>query len=770
MATRQELREIMHALKIFANKRTTWLLCVGALVAVLLFGNSDLLLGKATPIWDANFFYGPLFSLVSDHVRSGHLLLWNPWMNGGSPDLADPQVGSSSPVLLVFALFFPNVLHGFVTYWIALWIFGGIGMLVLCRYLQLPAWGGLIAALGYVASGFYIGHGEHTTILYSFSYLPWILWRFDLALVRRSYWNMVVAGTLWGLSALGGYPALVILNPLFLCLWGVGRSALGFREAVPETGKTTKSRLIFTLVGMCVFGVVGVVIMSPAYLGFLMYARGYTSRASGLSLEAAMQGPLPPDALSTFASPFLYLLNKPPYSIWPESDISASSVYCGALVVSLAAIALLKCSKWRFWLATIVGCFLAAAVGSHLPVYRWLYALVPPIRYFRGPSLFSAYAIFALCILAAYGSQDIDSSRITNDISSRKGFAIVPGIASVIAFVSFVATLSTAHLTLHEVALPAGIFLVVWLSVVVVFLLWWRKGITNRLLVFLLVIISVFDATSAIKIGKPTLYSGASTDWWNFMASNHVRELDLRVSGLDRQLFPPDEVGQFQNDCNLPLKIPTFANNSGMVNPFFEPYVLDPVLYRLVVGKQRMWFSPNPVWLPPSEQSFAEYVKVSHRLGAPPLILHAADDMLKGSASSTYRVGQENANWSQSAQAVAPATIELLRYTPNELSFRYEAPADGWLLVTDRYARFWNAAVNDRPTDIAGANFIFRGIPVSRGVNTVRFHYEPTGYLGLVFLSWGTLVVVLAWGTASCFVGRRLKTKTVLTRADLQLT
>jgi uncharacterized membrane protein YfhO len=128
------------------------------------------------------------------------------------------------------------------------------------------------------------------------------------------------------------------------------------------------------------------------------------------------------------------------------------------------------------------------------------------------------------------------------------------------------------------------------------------------------------------------------------------------------------------------------------------------------------------------------------------LILHAPDDMLKGSVSMKYQVGHADENWSQSVRSVTPATIGLLRYTPNELSFRFQAAADGWLLVTDRYARFWNATVNNRRVDVAGANFMFRAVPVSRGENIVRFQYGAKGYVGLVVLSWGTLVAVVVWG------------------------
>jgi hypothetical protein len=206
----------------FSNTKTAWFLAACVLAAVVVIGNSDLVRGKAGPLWDADAYYAPMFSLVADYTKAGELFLWDPWINAGAPDFADPQVGAASPVLLAFGLLTKNPLHGFVAYWITFWIFGGIGMLLLCRHFKCPPWGALIVALGFVASGFYTGHGEHTTLLYSFSFVPWILWKFDVGLSQRSYWSMVQAGVLWGLSALGGYPALVIIDPIFLTLWGLG--------------------------------------------------------------------------------------------------------------------------------------------------------------------------------------------------------------------------------------------------------------------------------------------------------------------------------------------------------------------------------------------------------------------------------------------------------------------------------------------------------------------------------------------------------------------
>jgi hypothetical protein len=75
-------------------------------------------------------------------------------------------------VVLVFALLSPNPFHGFIAYRLGLWVFGGIGILLLCRHLGAPIWGAQVIALGFEACGIYTGNAEHTSWICSFSFLP----------------------------------------------------------------------------------------------------------------------------------------------------------------------------------------------------------------------------------------------------------------------------------------------------------------------------------------------------------------------------------------------------------------------------------------------------------------------------------------------------------------------------------------------------------------------------------------------------------------------
>jgi len=96
--------------------------------------------------------------------------------------------------------------------------------------------------------------------------------------------------------------------------------------------------------------------------------------------------------------------------------------------------------------------------------------------------------------------------------------------------------------------------------------------------------------------------------------------------------------------------------------------------------------------------------------------------------------------------------VDLVKYLPDELVFNVQCPTDGWLLVTDRWARSWRAEVNGKPTTIYGGNFIFRAVRVAAGQNNIIFTYRPFGFPWLVVASWTTLAAVACYSVYSAFL------------------
>jgi uncharacterized membrane protein YfhO len=123
------------------------------------------------------------------------------------------------------------------------------------------------------------------------------------------------------------------------------------------------------------------------------------------------------------------------------------------------------------------------------------------------------------------------------------------------------------------------------------------------------------------------------------------------------------------------------------------------------------------------------------------------------------RAPQHDADWMRTAEAMAPATVELTRYMPNALSFHYHAERDGWLLVTERWATSWTAKVNGRSQPVAGGDFIFRAVYVKRGDNAIEFRYRPRRYLSLVALSWSVIALAIAYQLCRFLASRRRRSQ-----------
>lgn len=705
-----------------------WAPALLILAAVLLLPNWRLLIGTVAPHWDAQVFFGPQFSLVADHIKAGKLLLWDPWVAGGSPDLVEPEMGVTSPLMLAVGLLSPSPWTGFVAYWLIVWFFGGVGMLLLARRLGAPLWGALVVTLGFIASGFYTGHAEHTSSIYSVSFLPWIVWRLHAALENRRVWPAVQAGVLYGLSALGGYPQLTILTGFFVAIWAAAWTFFGPREWRLALGRNTAAVVLIA--------VLGAAILSPIYVGFMTNTRGYSDRVGPRTKhESITSNLLPPPAFTTLASPYLAILNLQPKPIWPETDVSMTSVYAGSCVFFFAIWALRRRSGWRWFLAAFALFIACCCVGNHLPLRAWLYDVVIPTRYFRNPALFRCYFLFALAVLAALGTRDLHEAYGSRQTRFFGLAGVAAGYAGVVVF-AYVAHQTDKRPDQWPWAILHAV--IAWVGVAVMAVLVQRNAISVRAWRRSFVAIAAADAALALFISAPTLYAKPDVPTWQAMDQLHRKTLVL--PNLNRQLQPPAIVGTFHTNDNVPLRVATLQNFVTMTNRFDEYLTSDPAVGNLVLGPQRIWLAPEAVAAPVSQPAFALFVNEAHQHGVPALFLHSPDEMrYVSNLNPAHNDLPAPDVHLADATLCTRAAISDLRYTPNALQFSYRAAKPGWLLVTDRWARGWRVTVNGKARPNLAGDFIFRAVQVEPGLNVISYRYQPPTFWPLTILSWSIL-------------------------------
>lgn len=667
------------------------------------------------PAWDAISLFEPYVTLLADFARSGSLLLWNPWSNGGTPDAAYVEMGSFSPVAIGIALVTGGGRGGFLVYWLFSWAFGALGVLQLARYWQVPAWAAFAVAVGFALNGFYLGHGSHLSWIHAFSFLPWALWRFEVALDEGRWLPAAQGGALWGLGALAGHPALVILNGLFVGAWCLLRLRSHGRHA---------------LVALALFTVAGLCVLSPAYVTFFVEGGGYSDRGSLTRETAVAEQSLEPLDLAGWTSPYLATLKLGDDERWEGLFVGVTDSYLPPVIVVLALVALVRRRAIGLWL--IAALFMLAALGEHTPVRGWLYDLLPPTRYFRHTGVFRAQALFALTLAALLALRG-------NAFDRRKlRLTTIAGAAFAVASFAFV-------LQQFGGGERAGI---AWLHLALVWGLLIAAAHTRlRFAGALLVLALLADAVLTIDLAAPQFLAVVP----------EAEEIAPRRSELEpvdwmRTRYPP---GPYAPNDHLAGKVAVLEAFNQLNHRFHSRQSLlalesswsdEPRLAAAAMGRARTWFSADTATVVGSDGCFLRFVQRARQLPRPPLVLQDAPSPPAGVSGDCPAVNR--------LPGVVELPVRVVSYSPRGLELELTAPADGWLWVTERWAPGWRVRVDGEPREVKIANFLWRGVRLERGARRVRFDYRPWGHPWWLLLSWSTLIFVAGAGFVGTLKGR----------------
>lgn len=706
------------------NKAVPFVLVAALAIATLTVGNPLLVTGEASPVWDATTVYAPSFIYTADLARRGKLNLWNPLLAAGRPDGADPQVGAYSPITLVGGLVFGPSRAGFLRFWLSIWALGAIGFLFLCRSFGTPWWGSAICAVGWTSSGIYLTNGEHTTIVLAASLLPFLIWRFDRAL-RSDQWLLpaLQAGAIWGLSGMSGYPSIVLMTPIFLGTWALGRMLSPLDSESSDDG-LSRPDLRRTLSVLLVLGVVGCAVLAPTYVGFALDAGAYTDRSEGLSRDSAIgANALHPGTLITLISPIFANTSLIDREIWQYTDPSMTSSHTGITVLVLAVVALSRRNRWAWSLAVAALLFLSFALGQALPIRGWLYDFYYPSRYFRHPAILRTFFIFGVVVLAAHAARDVNRGLI----SSKRLLS-----AALLAAGAVVSIFFLSDLPVPRPLIPYArnrVILAAFLAPTLIVLL--RHQWAKRAAAALLVVLVSFEALGSFTLNRRFLYSSNPGAWALAEAAENSTE-----RSINRLPVTPYGARQY-NNLNQVSGIATFSNVDPMQSRIYRVWAARPELSQLVTGTDRFWFSAAPTCSPEITPTFRQLRQEVNATKALPVILHDAVHC--------------RGNGSTASERIRLTHVEMPPYE-DSWSFQIEAPSSGWLLLTDRFAPGWRATVDGKATRVHRASFLFQAIELSPGSHRVEMTYRPTLHPWLLIASWGSLLLI---GVSSLISGCR---------------
>lgn len=84
---------------------------------------------------------------------------------------------------------------------------------------------------------------------------------------------------------------------------------------------------------------------------------------------------------------------------------------------------------------------------------------------------------------------------------------------------------------------------------------------------------------------------------------------------------------------------------------------------------------------------------------------------------------------------------QIVSYETWRVTSSVNAPSDGWLLFNTKYEPDWKAYVDGKKTPVYPANYLLMGVPVTKGVHSVEFRFEPENFS--FFVSFFTILAGL---------------------------
>ena len=331
---------------------------------------------------DAGFFFVPWRSVLERLLRAGEWPVWNDWMSGGRAFAADPNAAVFWPLSPLVVLLGPTGLS-----------FLNVALLVVLffwalRRAGLSAPGAAAGTLVLLFSGVFQSLPVFMTTCAAAAPLPLAfaeIGRLTSGAARTCLRAVAIAAAAFGLSALGGEPAITLIGAA--AFGGLALAAAGRRRAFPRAAAALALGL----------GVAAVQVL-PAAAEVARSARG-----AGMTPEhGALFWSVRPARVLTLLEPRL-TGDAAEGPFWGAGTLDARSPYFDDLALGvlplLFAAAAWRDRRGRAALALAAGGTLLS-FGRFLPGYGLVGRVVPFVRY---PEKWWLLTTFALAAAAAFG-------------------------------------------------------------------------------------------------------------------------------------------------------------------------------------------------------------------------------------------------------------------------------------------------------------------------------------------------------------------------------
>ncbi|HVE70613.1 MAG TPA: YfhO family protein [Thermoanaerobaculia bacterium] len=408
-----------------SGERRTDLLALAILTAIIAVFFIDVLEGRnALYLRDISHYYYPAKHVLREIVLGGEFPYWNPLLAAGQPMAANPEHEVFYP--LTWLILLPSYDFGF--------------RLLLVLHIQISAWtmyallrsmrnspaAAFIGALSFAMGGVVLSCLTLLPILFVLAWLPLTCLFTRRYLLERRPRDFGLAAMSLGLQMLVGEPTTVAQTGFLLGAYAI---ALGIRERSPRP-----------LLRVALISVAALAVAAVMFLPAVDHAAD-SVRARGFTYEVVTTWSAPLARIGELLFPHFLGHHNPDVNVfwgarlYDRATPFFMSIYPGLLI----AVMLIAGLVLRVRGAALTGSILAVswllALGSHTPLWRWLYdlGLAQSVRY---PEKYLLMGVFAATV---FGARVLEQMLAGDDRLRRTAMrvaAVIGALAAVLGAIT----------------------------------------------------------------------------------------------------------------------------------------------------------------------------------------------------------------------------------------------------------------------------------------------------------------------------------------------
>jgi hypothetical protein len=725
---------------------------------------ADLLVASNPVLNDQTREFLAFFKVARDSLHQKEFPLWNPYIMGGTPLLANSQSALLFPLNWPF-YFLPLYLGFTVSALLKMFIacFAGYAF---ARKISLSHLSSILVGITYAFSifnVFWLNH-PHTNVTI---FLPLLLLLAERIKETPSASSMAALGLAVGIQFLGGHVEIAFHVAVAVTLFFL------FRLIEYRKNRRAWFLRVKTFVGGYTLGFFFAGVLLLPFLEFLSRSATWQVRSGENPFS------LDPLGLISFILPDFFI--RPP---WP-SDISgyhSISLYAGICPLIFSLISLF-CVRQRMPLFFAGLSLFALLIVFRIPPFFSLLTSLPLFK--QAPNFYMVlFHILSVSLLAGIGVDWVMAIEKNAVLYGRlRSFLMSAGfILPMLAAGSILLVMKTSFIfpaikgmegltspalgrilyviggTLARSAFFAGTSLALLVAVCLV-------RVPKRLLGALAVVITFADLFTVGSGWNPAI----PAEWANPSLPPAVQFLKqdpevYRVAGIGPVMAP-----NLATFCNL-------QDIRGYDVPVGERYHV--FFQKALQGKTTWWIYDLPIWPERSLDSFS-LMNVKYVLSVGPLpsplslvydkeikIYENRDVFPRAFLVHKMEIAKDGETAFNRVMALGPELrrvgvleeipdplvriqpldetegkedrVQITKYSAGHVKVSVETSSPGFLILGDTYSQGWKAYVDGKRVPVYRADYLLRAVPVERGSHRVVFRYRPLSFrigLGLTLIS-----------------------------------